>query len=139
MSKAGLVMVSVLPTTPIQARSFMRNVFQKKAMIGVTLSLAFLICLLTLAESVRATSLSVTDSTLSPGNPIDYELNFSRIGPTQTFDATFSITNFAIVSPNWWADWFLFKFDGSDGAVIDVSSAPSGVWSVLNPGDIADI
>ena len=116
----------------------MRNVFQKTAMISVTLSLAFLFGFLTLVDSARATSLAVTDSTLSPGNDIDYVLNFTLLSGT-TFAATFTIMNSADTSPEWYAEWFLFKFDGSEGSSITEFNAPPGGWSVLNPPDTADI
>ncbi|MGQ0666233.1 MAG: PEP-CTERM sorting domain-containing protein [Nitrospiraceae bacterium] len=88
----------------------------------------------------QASAIFYTDSTLAPGNDITYNLTWNEAG-SNLFNATFNITNSSNVTPEWYAGWFLFKFDGSSGATLSNlnCSSCSGTYSLLNPGNTATI
>ncbi len=89
-------------------------------------------CFAGLAEATP-TTLSYTDTTLSPGNSITYTLNFDGSDPD--YAATFSISNSADTTTEWYAGWFIFKFDtGSTVANLDSLSGPLGPWSIADAG-----
>jgi hypothetical protein len=98
--------------------------------------LAMLTCFLLLAHSVGATTLTYTDSSQTPGNDILYTLSFDEPVSGTTYQATFTVTNTVnTTSPAWYANWFLFKFDGSGGAFVSNLTPPSTNWSIFNVGD----
>jgi len=94
--------------------------------------LIILIPLLFAGTSFAAT-LTYTDSTLTPGNKIIYELTFYP--SSGGYNAIFSITNTSDVTPEWYAGWFLFKFDGQSPGTISIISAPSGSWNFVSTSD----
>jgi len=101
------------------------------------LSLIMLTCLLVFAQPIWATPLTYTDSSTTRwlGNDVTYSLEVNPSGG-QTYSATFTISNSLDTSPEWYAGWFLFKFDGSDGAAVSNLSAPTGSWTVFNGGNV---
>jgi len=93
------------------------------------LSLMFLIGLAMSAEAtiLGYTSVSGDDG---PGAGITYTLGFS-LSAGSTYNAIFTVDTTADTSPEWYAGWFLFKFDGSNPSDISTLSAPAltGPWS----------
>jgi hypothetical protein len=102
--------------------------------------LALLIGGLMAMSENQASAINYTDSALTPGNNISYDLNWSSAG-ANLFNATFSVTNSANVTPEWYAGWFLFKFDGSSGSTLSNLNCTGcvGSYSLLNPGGTANI
>ena len=96
------------------------------------------LCGVTTATSAGATTLSVIDDTLSPGNAIEYTLSFNFDGVSE-YNAVFTIESATDRSPEWYGGWFTFKLDGSTGATLSNLVAPTGTWSILNPGDTVDV
>lgn len=99
----------------------------------------FLVLVLALwvATSAHGTTLSLTDSsdTRWPGNDVTYTLDFALLSGS-TYGATFAITNTADTSPEWYAGWFLFKFDTVASPITNLMApAGTGPWSILNGGD----
>ena len=100
-----------------------------------------LTCLFGFAESTRATTLTYTDSSQTPGNDILYTLSFD-LSSTTTYHAIFTVTNTANTGlPTYYAGWFLFKFDGSGGTPVSALAGPSntGPWTVFNVGDTTKV
>jgi hypothetical protein len=85
--------------------------------------------------SAVTVGLSAIDATLSPGNTITYTLNYTASGSTATGwtgSGTFSIATSANTGPpEWYAGWFLFKFDQSVPGDITLTGGPSG-WAVTD-------
>jgi PEP-CTERM motif-containing protein len=92
---------------------------------------------LAIAATVEATTVFVTDSTLSPGDSITYSLTFSPDAIVlHQYDATFTVSHSASASPTWYADWFLFKFDTSAVPIsaLSVPASAPGPWTIVNGG-----
>lgn len=126
----------------------------KKTLVQKILTL-FLGGFFVFATTAGATTTTLTwtdDSTYAPskfGNTITYTLSFdddpsSTIGGFDTYeDAIFTIDTTADISTNgpngceWYAGWFLFKFDmGEKGIISSLSytGPAAGPWSIDNYG-----
>ena len=86
-----------------------------------------------MAVPAGATSLAYQDTAQTPGNSINYSLDFA-LKSGNTYSAVFTVSHTADTTPEWYAAWFTFNFTtGSTAATIDnlVSPAGTGPWSVL--------
>lgn len=113
--------------------AIMKNLSIKKRMCARLVVAAVLGCLASAAHPVGAITLSYTDTVQSPGNSINYLLDFG-VPSGNTYNATFTVSHTADTTPEWYAAWFTFNFStGSNPATIANLTDPSGTgpWSVL--------
>jgi hypothetical protein len=103
-----------------------------KIMISAILGWLFLS-----AHPIGATTLSYVDLIQSPGDSINYVLDFTGSSNPNEYNATFTVSHSADTTPEWYAAWFTFNYStGSNPATITNLSDPSGTgpWSVLASG-----
>lgn len=84
------------------------------------------------AQYAGASSLSYTD-TAQTGHNINYSLDYTQVGTSNTYNATFSVSNDTDTTPEWYAAWFTFKFNnGNTPATINNLTGPAGPWSIMD-------
>lgn len=107
----------------------------KKKLINTVASIvAMASSLLIMSQPAMATSLSYTDIVQSPGDNINYSLEYN-LSTGNTYNATFTVSHDADTTPEWYAAWFTFNFTtGNHAATISNLVGPSGTgpWSVLD-------
>lgn len=88
------------------------------------------------AEATMVLTYQDTSLATSPANAVTYTLSFLSDGSPSGYDAQFSISNSVNSAPEWYAGWFVFKFDsGSTPATLSSLSGPLGPWNIANSGD----
>jgi hypothetical protein len=100
----------------------------------------YMLCFLALlAGNAWATQAVYQDSSLVAGDTITYTLDYNLLSGS-TYTATFSMANSANVTPEWYAGYVLFKFDGpTPGTITNISDPTNGTWSSGSTSNNANI
>ena len=92
------------------------------------------------AEATTILTYQDTSLATSPTETVFYTLSFISDGTPTGYNATFLIGNSINSSPEWYAGWFIFKFNtGSTAASLSLLGGPSGPWSIANGGDTTEV
>lgn len=92
------------------------------------------------AEATTILTYQDTSLATSPANVVTYTLSFLSDGSRTGYNAQFSISNSVNSAPEWYAGWFIFKFnDGSTPATLSSLSGPLGPWNIANSGNTVKV
>lgn len=92
------------------------------------------------AEATTIMSYQDTSLVTSPANTVTYRLSFVSDGSRTGYNAQFSISNSVNSAPEWYAGWFIFKFNhGSTPATLSSLTGPLGPWTIANSGSTVKV